>query len=328
MAANAQRGAALITAMITVALVATLAASSAWQQWRTVEIEIAQRNRLQASWILVGALDFARLILLEDARSGGVDHLLEPWAVPLEDARLSTFLAANANTFNREDDALEVLLSGHIVDQQGLLNFRNLIDGEKVSKTHLAQFLKLFKLLGLPESEVQSVADNLHLALATRHDTSSGALAPWPPQRLQQLTQLGLSPHSLLTLAPYATWLPESTRVNLNTAPAQVIYATLADDDMALAQRLVTARAMTPFQSLEQAERSIGGTPGQIQPALHSISTRYFGVHGRLRLGDLMVQEHSTVRRDGTQVHILWRERQTPSTLGKGNFTIRRSTYP
>ena len=90
-----QAGAALLAAMLTVALVAAFAAAALWQQWRAVEIEAAERARLQSAWILTGALDWARLILREDARSGGADHLAEPWAVPLQEARLSTFLAAN-----------------------------------------------------------------------------------------------------------------------------------------------------------------------------------------------------------------------------------------
>src|SRR5205085_8977021 len=92
-----QRGAALLIAMLTVALVATLAAASLWQQWRSVEVETAERARVQSGWILTAALDWARLILREDARAGGADHLAEPWAVPLQEARLSTFLAADRN---------------------------------------------------------------------------------------------------------------------------------------------------------------------------------------------------------------------------------------
>ena len=38
-----QRGAALLAAMITVALVATLAAAALWRQWRGVEVEGAER---------------------------------------------------------------------------------------------------------------------------------------------------------------------------------------------------------------------------------------------------------------------------------------------
>src|SRR3989442_3133622 len=101
--AGQQAGAALLAAMLTVTLVATFAAASLWQQWRSVEVEAAERSRVQSSWILTGALDWARLILREDARAGGADHLAEPWAVPLQEARLSTFLAADRNN-NADSD--------------------------------------------------------------------------------------------------------------------------------------------------------------------------------------------------------------------------------
>ena len=93
-----QRGAALLLAMLMVTLVAVLASASLWQQWRAIEIERAQRVRLQAGWLLTGALDWTRLILREDGRAnqiaGQPDHLGEPWALPLQEARLSSFLAA------------------------------------------------------------------------------------------------------------------------------------------------------------------------------------------------------------------------------------------
>ena len=89
----AQGGAALLMALLTVALVATLASAALWRQWRNVEVEAHDRSRMQAGWVLSGALDWARLILREDARAGGPDHLGEPWSVPLQESRLSTFLA-------------------------------------------------------------------------------------------------------------------------------------------------------------------------------------------------------------------------------------------
>ncbi|MFX7895070.1 hypothetical protein ABTK48_20365, partial [Acinetobacter baumannii] len=78
-------------AMIIVTLIASLAAGMVWQQYRAVQIEAADRARAQSTWILQGALDWARLILQEDAkqnRNKAVDHLGEPWAVPLAEARL------------------------------------------------------------------------------------------------------------------------------------------------------------------------------------------------------------------------------------------------
>src|SRR5690349_432359 len=120
-----EAGAALLAAMLTVSLVATFAAAALWQQWRSVEVEAAERARVQSSWILTGALDWARLILREDARSGGADHLAEPWAVPLEEARLSSFLAAQSggtSDATSGTDADNVFLSGQVSDQQALLN--------------------------------------------------------------------------------------------------------------------------------------------------------------------------------------------------------------
>ena len=124
---NRQRGAALLLAMIIVTLVATLAVSMVWQQWRAVQTETAERARSQSAWILSGALDWAGLILKEDARpsAGHVDHLGEPWAVPLAEARLSTFLAADKDN---TDDGPEAFLSGTITDAQSRFNLRNLVD--------------------------------------------------------------------------------------------------------------------------------------------------------------------------------------------------------
>ena len=49
-ARSTSRGAALLTAMLTVTLVATFAATALWQQWRLVEVETAERARAHAAW--------------------------------------------------------------------------------------------------------------------------------------------------------------------------------------------------------------------------------------------------------------------------------------
>ena len=62
-----QQGAALLTAMVIVTLVATLASAMVWQQWRAVQVESAERARAQALWILDGAIDWARLVTFNSA---------------------------------------------------------------------------------------------------------------------------------------------------------------------------------------------------------------------------------------------------------------------
>ena len=98
------RGAALLVAMVLLTVVATLAAGMVWQQWKGVQVEAAERSRVQTAWILMGALDWARLILREDARSGRATSLNEPWATPLAEARLSTFLAVDGSN-NTDTDS-------------------------------------------------------------------------------------------------------------------------------------------------------------------------------------------------------------------------------
>jgi len=300
-----QRGAALLAAMLTVTLVATLAAGALWQQWRAVEVESAERARVQSSWILTGALDWSRLILREDARSGGPDTLSEPWAIPLQEARLSSFLAADqSNTASDDKDLTEAFLSGAITDQQGRLNLQNLINNKQLSESAHRATSKLFDLLGLPEAQLTTLEQNLLLAQKAQ-ETS----APLPAQRLDQLLTYGLSASTLARLRPYVTLLPERTPVNLNTAPAEVIYASVRTLDMATAQRVVTQRTRTPFKAISDAGALMGDAVSQLSEAEHSISSRYFEVLGRLRLGDTRVQERSLVRRTNMEVQTLWRER-------------------
>lgn len=307
--ARAQRGAAILTAMLVVTLVATLASAALWQQWRSVEIESAQRARVQSSWILVGALDWARLILREDARSGGADHLAEPWAVPLEEARLSTFFASTTSATESADDVQQSFISGLITDLQSRLNVLNLVEGAQISAPALRSFDKLFTLLNLDNAELGVLAENLRAALDYAADNSQSKQALLLPQRVEQLVWMGLSPRTLAALAPYITVLPVRTPVNLNTASAEVLFASIDALDMAGARQLVTARALTHFQKTGDVAKLLGDRPGQIVDGQHSVASRFFEVRGRLRLDQTTVQERSVVQRDGLDVKALWRDR-------------------
>ena len=302
---SAQNGAALLAAMLTVTLVATFAAAALWQQWRSVEVETAERARVQSSWILTGALDWARLILREDARSGGADHLAEPWAVPLNEARLSSFLAVDKTATDTEREAF---LSGQIGDLQARLNVTNLIDGSALSEPALASFGRLFEQLGLPADQLQTLASNL-LAASQRTGQAATALTPLMPQHADQLGWLGLQPEVLAELSAYITLLPTRTTVNLNTASAEVIYASTPGLDLADAQKLVTARASQHFRTLADANLKLGAKALQFTESQHSVSTRFLGVSSRLRLDQSVVVERAILQRDGLTVRTLWRDR-------------------
>jgi len=304
------QGAALLAAMLTVTLVATLAAAALWQQWRAVEIEAADRSRVQSGWILTGAVDWSRLILIEDARAGGADHLAEPWAVPLREARLSSFLAADRyNTVTDSDAAMEAFLSGQISDQQGRLNVLNLIDGNKVSTRAMASFTKLFELLGLPPQQLTDLAENLRLASEAASDSKSGQSTALMPQRLDQLVWMGLPPRTLAAITPFVTLLPVRTLLNVNTASAEAIYAAVPTLAMATAQKLVAERDRAHFRTLGDAIKYAPEISNEANQDALNVTSRFFEVQGRLRLDDTTFEEHSLLQRDGLDVKILWRER-------------------
>ncbi|MEY4712995.1 MAG: hypothetical protein RIS88_2445 [Pseudomonadota bacterium] len=324
--ARHRRGAALLAALITVALVATLAMAGLWQQWRAIEVETAERQRAQAAWVLTGALDWARLILREDARTGTVDHLAEPWAIPLQEARLSTFLAADRNAPAGDAAGESAFLSGDIVDLQSRLNLNNLLDAGRISPAGLRAFQRLFDLLGLPPAQLETLVAQLRLASGPAGvggggggGGGGGRNAPGPqtdtdtqrvplmPVRAEQLGWLGLPASTVAALQPHVTVLPRRTSVNLNTANAQVIYAAINGIGLADARRLVAARTARALAAPADAARLLG----QALPddALVGVSSRYFEVRGRLRLDRLVMQVRTRVERDALDIKPLQQQR-------------------
>ncbi len=304
-----QRGAAVLLAMLTVVLVATLAATALWQQWRSVEIEARERERLQAGWILVGALDWARLILREDGRSGGPDHLAEPWSIELRDTRLTTFLAIEPGNTELGDDAF---LSGHITDAQARLNVGNLVVGNRVSERDLQSFERLFDSLGIDRSELDTMVANLErtIGLAGADLASDAPPVSILPQRIGQLRWLGLSADSVQRLAPYVTVLPTRTQLNLNTADALVMAARIPDLDPSDARNLVAARARAPFMNLADVSRQLPEGVVALNPSEVGVASRFFEVRGRLRLEQVDVTEIALVQRNGMSVTTVWRDRE------------------
>ena len=358
-----QQGMALLAAMITVLVVTMLASSALWIQSNRFEVESAQRQRGQALWLLTGALDWSRVILREDARSSSTDTLVEPWAVPLQEAKLSSFIRAQSNASgqtaseNAQDEDLteQVFLSGQITDVQSKLNFYNLFLTARSGAGNLSpvntsppnttntlslgaanannaspgaspqgstlSFIRLIQVLQLPVSELETVNAQLKTlsqsqsSNPTTNNVSSSlgtnATAPLMPQRFEQLSWLGLSESSIRQLLPHATWVPFASAVNLNTASAEVLYASLAGIDFSDAQRLVKARESKPWQNMDQFKQVMSAQNKSmvLNESTQQLSSRLFEVKGQLRIGNTTLTEKSLLLRDNASVQIIWRDR-------------------
>ena len=311
-----QSGAAILMAMLTVVLVATLASAALWQQWRAMEIESAERSRAQSAWILQGAHDWARLILAEDGRKGGSDNLTEPWSMPLEAARLSTFLAADRSDAILADQAGSAMLSGQMFDLQSRLNLRNLIVGDKVHAPTAAQFARLFTILNLPNQELTLLLNGLLGAQQAASATAGSALqGPLMPQTVDQLAWLGLSSSTIAQLRPYVTMLPETSKVNLNTASDIVLRATVPGMDAALAQQLLQKRSNKPWETLDDFVQAAGPFAKLLDTEALATQTRFFELRGTLELDGQPVHVMALAQRDGQRVRILRQERTVAPAL-------------
>lgn len=312
-APRAQRGVALLLAMIVVALVTAAAAGMVWQQERAVAIESAERARAQSAWILNGALDWARLILREDERTHRqrnlpYDSLDEPWAQPLAEARLSSFLAADRD--NNADSGPEAFISGSIEDAQSRLNLRGLVDDAgKEDPVQMAALRRLVALAGAPADAAQRIAKVLADS-APNNDTQPAGGKPLRPTRLEELGWLGIDAATLTRLEPFVDLLPRPTPVNLNTAPREVLVAVVVGLDLGAAERLVKQREREPLQTLQAAEAQM--PPGtKLDGQRVSVTSQHFRVSGRLRLEERVLEERSLLlRRDG-RVEVLQRERRS-----------------
>jgi len=320
-----QRGAALLTAMIIVALVATLAGSMVWQQWRAIQVEAAERARTQSAWILSGALDWARLILREDAKTAGVagnvDHLGEPWAVPLAEARLSTFLAADKDN---TEDAPDAFLSGVITDAMARYNLMNLLEatGGGIDPRELASLERLCETVGVSKDIATRIATGLRDAAPPAPPTPGASAPPYVPpadpplmpQSASQLSWLGVDAESLRALDPYVILIPDTlrlpttARVNVNTAPREVLVAVVDKLDLATAERIVQSRQRAPLKGIGDLTALAPSVPAENLNRL-AFSSNYFQVRGRLRLGDIVLEQRSLVKRNGQTVVVLQRER-------------------
>ncbi len=293
-----ERGAALLTAMIIVTLVATLATAMVWQQWRAVKVESAERARTEASWILAGALEFGVMILQEDQngsrRIGGATMLTQPWATPLAESRLSTFLSADAAADS--DDGVAAFLSGTIADAQAKYNLANLI-GKPTGTIdpQLDVWKRLCTTLNIDASVAGRIANGMRSAGPVTAASGATGTAPLLPQTTAQLVWFGTDAATAQALDRYVVILPSPTPVNVNTAGKEVLAAVLSIDPGS-AESLLQARQRAPFRDLDQLQRALRSTTLP-DTSVADVKSSYFEVSGRLRLADHVVSQRSLVWR-------------------------------
>lgn len=320
-ARSRSRGVAVVTALLLTTLAITIVASLFWQQQVQVRSIENQRLQLQKQWVLRGALDWARLILREDAKYSATDDLNEPWAVPLSDTRLDRYVESAA----LRGDAGSAVLSGAIQDAQARLNLSGLATQGRVNPDAVLAFERLLTSLrqdpGLARATAQLLADSQRAAIAggTGGNGSNGSNGgnggnggngePRPIGFVQVddlLAVRGCTPAVVNAIREQVVFLPVATPVNANTASADVLAAQLPTLSLADATAMVNARKGASFRDLADFAARLPGKPAAVDPALFSVASGYFLVTGRVTIRQATLRVQALVERQGAATHLLW----------------------
>ncbi|WP_151447970.1 type II secretion system minor pseudopilin GspK [Lacisediminimonas profundi] len=301
-----QQGVAVVTAMLLTTLAITIVASLFWQQQVQVRSIENQRLQLQKQWILRGALDWARLILREDAKFSTVDGLDEPWAVPLSETKLDQYVENG----RADSDASDAALSGSIVDAQSLFNLTNVAPNGVVDAAEVLAFSRLLVSQRIDPGLAQKTADLMKAAAPVPPASVAQPTASSSQLPLTQVDDLlavaGFTPEFVERLRPFVVVLPRATPVNVNTAPAEVLSARVAGLAAGDAAAVVTARQTASFRDVADFNRRLQASGARAEPSALSVTTNFFLVNGRVRMARAGLDVQALIERNGPRTNVIW----------------------
>lgn len=321
--------------MLIMVLVATLASGMVWLQWRGIEVESAERARAEGEWLLNGSLDWGNLILKsqisgQNAANYKEDDLGQPWATPLAETKLSSFLSADGS--HADDSGPEAYLSGQITDAQSKYNLYNLYTGTAGYES--GRFEQLCADVGVSSETANAIETGLRnsqplAATAPAIPPANGAGGQTSvqatnvalmPVRISDLVWYGVDPAQIRKLEPYIQLLPvpgvpAPTMINVNTAPAEVLMAAYPGLSRAQAAQIILKRQQKPLVQGDLVAPLVPAPPANPANApaqLGAVKSEYFEIYGQLRYEQHVLRERSVVRRVGGLVTVLRRERLPP----------------
>ncbi len=222
-----ERGAAVVSALIIVAIVAALTTGLFQRQTastRRVENEMA---RVQARAMLAGGIDWARLIVRDHSRRESITRGDQIWATPVLDTRIE-----------RPGDDRVAVFSGRVQDEQGKYNLYNLATNGVPQPEQELVLRRLLGALQLPDTLAPRMAEVMAAAQppapppdapsapsAPQRQSAPEARAPLPRGVDEVAALLALDPAVRNEVRRTMTVLPVATSVNVNTAPAEVLAA-------------------------------------------------------------------------------------------------------
>ena len=275
-----QRGVALITVMLVVALVTIICAALLLRQQLAIRSTGNQLLVRQAQYYAEGGELLAKAMLRRDQGAAQVDHLAEPWANP----RLNFPLDEGGELRLRIEDLsgrfnLNSLAAGGEAADQALLRLRRLLQTLQLSPAY-ADRLKDWIDGDQEPSGMAGAEDDQYLLLKPAYRTGVGRIAEVSELRLL----LGMSEADYRRLAPFVSALPSQVELNINTASAQVLACLGEGIPEAALKSAIEGRGRTGYRDPGAFAQQLGAY--QVSPQGLATNSQYFRVTTEVLLGD------------------------------------------
>lgn len=305
-------GTAVVMAMLTVALIASVATAVLADYAQAVSHLSGRHDQAQARWVARAAIDWSRWILLEDSRTDAiaqkmVDHRSEIWLTKVDKLPYE-----------------EGEISGEIRDDSGKYNLNALVSNGVPNPKQVVIFKRLLAALGIPTNEGAELTAALLDWLDTdqQSQSSRNTEASWyrsqpgrripPDAPLIDVSELAHirgfeSPALLETLKQHVTVHPPGNHlVNVNFATPEVLAAITGLDVSTSHIRDATRTVQTP-PFLNKAE-FIAKLPTGLQydQNLLAVQSTFFVAVGTAKWGEAVVSMEVMLRRTGGRPEILW----------------------
>lgn len=310
---HTQGGAAVVMALFIVVLCTLAVAPLIWNLFATAKTISVAAARDQAEAVSRSGVDWARVILREDARVSTTDTLTEPWAVPLAESRLNEGLMRKEENATEIDDR-EVVLTGRIEDAQGRFNLRNLGADNPRQQVWLAGFTKLCDLLSVPGDQRALLVQTLSgMFMPKLNNPEEQGINPDEPPLVAALRweefrgKYGISEETWNQLRPYVVILPRAGAVNANTASAEVLYAVVEDMSFGDAQRLLAQRERVTFRNVADIRAALNANV-TINNDLITVSSNFFLVEGTAQVEEALIRSRALLERRDQRVFVMWRQ--------------------
>lgn len=299
-----EKGVALITVMLILALATILAVSMSSRQQLDIHRSANIFNFEQAYQYVLGAESWGKQILIRDSQDNKTDSFKDDWAMVLP--------------------ALSIeggKMTGQIEDLQARFNLNNLVFDDKPQKLYVERFKRLLRNLELNEDLSSVIIDwldsNEDIGFSGAEDNEYLNLSPAyraANQPMQDVSELllvkGIDFETYEKLRPYVCVLESDTEININTASAEVLSSIVKDLTIEEAKNLIEDRDKETYKDVAGFLEHPLLKQKKVKKDGLSVSTKYFQLNSTAQIERINVEYTTILHRESEdRVVILKRNR-------------------